>query len=149
MFLRKLTQRGDTIVEVLIAIAVITTVMSGAFLMTNRSLQGTRDAQDRVNATKLTESQLELLKNVVANNSAVVFGGSAPASFCITGSVTIVASSNSACTMDVTGAPTISQPAFSLSITRLTNTFTISNSWTSVRGNTNNNVQLKYRIYDK
>lgn len=149
MRIRQLLERGDTIVEVLISIAVISTVMGGAFIMTNRSLQGTRNAQERVNATKLTESQVELLKNVVATNSTAVFGGSAPASFCISGSATVVASSNAACTVGVTGAATTGQPQFNIAITRATNTFTVSTTWTSIRGNATNNVQLKYRVYDE
>jgi len=148
MRIRRLAERGDTIVEVLISIAVISLVMGGAFVMTNRSLQGTRDSQDRVNATKLTESQVELLKNIVATNSDAVFGSGAPASFCISGSATVVTSSNAACKVGVTGAATTGQPAFQLAITRSGNTFTVTNSWISTRGNTTNSVQLKYRVYE-
>jgi prepilin-type N-terminal cleavage/methylation domain-containing protein len=147
--LLKLAQRGDTIVEVLVAIAVISLVMGGAFVMTNRSLQDSRSAQERVNATKLTESQIELLKNLVATNPTAVFGASVPASYCLTGASAVVASTNVACTVDVSGAATIGQPAFHLSISRSGNTFTFLNSWISFRGNVTNNVVMKYRVYQQ
>jgi prepilin-type N-terminal cleavage/methylation domain-containing protein len=131
------SERGDTLVEVLIAIAVITSVMGGAFVMTNRSLQGSRDAQERVNSTKLVESQIEQTKNLAATTPTAIFGTGVPSSFCI----------NAACLVDVTGAPSTAQPNFRLTATRSGNTFTFTSTWTSVRGNVSNNVVIKYRIY--
>ena len=64
MSAKRLTERGDTIVEVLIAISVMSLLIGGAFVLTNRSLQGTRAAQERLNALKLVESQLEQLKKL-------------------------------------------------------------------------------------
>lgn len=148
MLIRDLRERGDTIVEVLVAIAVITFVMGGAFVMTNHSLQGTRDAQERVNAVKLTESQVEQIKNLVSTSPTSIFGAGVPASYCITSAGAVVNSTNAACTVGVSGAATTGQPAFHLAITRATNTFTVTNTWTSVRGNTTNTVQMKYRAYD-
>lgn len=58
----RLKQTGDTIVEVLIAIVVITTMMSGAFLSTRRSASGTRQSQERVEGLKAAEEQAERLK---------------------------------------------------------------------------------------
>jgi prepilin-type N-terminal cleavage/methylation domain-containing protein len=141
------SERGDTLVEVLIAIAVITSVMGGAFVMTNRSLQGSRDAQERVNSTKLVESQIEQTKNLAATTPTAIFGTGVPSSFCINGAGAVVASTNAACLVDVTGAPSTAQPNFRLTATRSGNTFTFTSTWTSVRGNVSNNVVIKYRIY--
>jgi type II secretory pathway pseudopilin PulG len=142
------SQKGDTIVEVLIAIAVMTSVLGGAFVMTNRSLQDTRTAQERVNAVKLVESQIELVKNVVATNPDSLFGAGVPAAYCINSSGTVLSSTNAACKVDGSGAATTTQPAFNLAITRSGNTFTATNSWTSIRGGGNNTVQMKYRAYE-
>ena len=68
-------QRGDTLVEVLIAIAVVSLILGGAYVTTNRSLYATRAAQERGNALKLAESQIEQLKGIVASNPTAVFGG--------------------------------------------------------------------------
>jgi prepilin-type N-terminal cleavage/methylation domain-containing protein len=146
--MHRLTQKGDTIVEVLIAIAVISLVMAGAFVMTNSSLQGSRTAQERTNAVKLTESQVELIKSLSATDDQALFGAGVPAAYCITNAVTVVAASNAACTVDSTGSATTVQPAYHLSVSRSGNTFTVKNTWTSIRGNTTNNVEMKYRVYD-
>jgi Tfp pilus assembly protein PilV len=149
---RKLAERGDTIVEVLISIAVISMALGGAFVTTNRSLQGTRQAQERVNATKLVEGQLEQLRAVAASNSAYIFGAGVPASYCISGSIAlpanpVVSSSNAACAVNTSGTPSSVEPVFHLSISRSGNTFTVNNTWYNVHG-TQDHVVMEYRLYD-
>lgn len=148
MFIAKAhaAERGDTIVEVLIAIAVISTILGGAFIMTNRSLQGTRDAQERVNATKLVEGQIEQIKNLAATDSTQLFG--ATGVYCIGGGAVRV-STHATCTVDVNGAvaPAGVEPRYQLTIARSGNTFTVRAVWTNVRGSTQNNVEMKYRAY--
>lgn len=144
---RPLSQKGDTIVEVLIAIAVMSLVLGGAFVMTNRNLIAARDAQERVNAVKLAEGQLEQIKSMVATTPDALFGAGVPATFCISNN-TAVNSNNAQCTMDMTGAPTTNQPAFHVIIRRTGNEFSVRNEWVSARGNTQNNVQLVYRVYE-
>lgn len=58
------TERGDTIVEVLVCILIISLVLAGAFTATNRSLQAVRDAQERSQASKLAEAQIEFIRSV-------------------------------------------------------------------------------------
>jgi hypothetical protein len=132
---------------VLIAIAVISLVLGGAYVTTNHSLLATRDAQEHGAGLKLVESQLEQLKGIAANDPNAVFGGGAPASFCVTGVTTVAASSAPGCTMDSSGAPTSRQPAYKIAITHSGNTFTIVNQWVSVQGKATANIQMKYRVY--
>lgn len=61
-WLQGLNQTGDTIVEVLLAIAVVSSVLGGAFVSANRSLRGTQISSERGEALKLVEGQLESLK---------------------------------------------------------------------------------------
>lgn len=68
----KLNYRGDTIVEVLLAIAVVSAVLGGAYISARSSLNATRMAQERSEATKYAEQQLERLKAAPPN----VFSGS-------------------------------------------------------------------------
>ncbi|HSX31884.1 MAG TPA: hypothetical protein VLF43_01360 [Candidatus Saccharimonadales bacterium] len=161
MFIRHLRkpsqfERGDTIVEVLISIAVVTMVLGGAYVTTNRSLLNTRGAQERGTALKLAESQLEQLKSVIAVTPEKIFGGGGftpPVHFCITGGVTVydstVTPGNANCKVDVNGAPAGAnvQPAYSLAITRSGNDFTIDESWLNVGGKVTDQLQLVYRIY--
>jgi len=153
---RHRSERGDTIVEVLISIAVVTMVLGGAYVTTNRSLQNTRGAQERAIALKLAESQLEQLKSVIAVTPEKIFGGGGvtpPAHYCITGGTnvydTAIAPGNQNCKVDVNGAPAAAnvQPVYDLSITRTGNSFTIDESWFNVGGKTTDQLQLTYRIY--
>jgi prepilin-type N-terminal cleavage/methylation domain-containing protein len=59
----KRLQRGDTIVEVLIAIAIISLVLTGAFSTTHASLLATRTSQEHSEALKLLESQIESIRS--------------------------------------------------------------------------------------
>lgn len=141
--LHKLNQRGDTLVEVLISIAIISLILGGAYVTTNRSLQATRDAQERGDALKLVESQLEQLKDI---DSDQLFATSF-VSYCIASGAT-VDSDDARCKVSASGSPTTVEPAYHLHITRSGNTFTINNSWMSVRGG-QNNIEMKYRVYER
>ena len=57
----KLKQRGDTIVEVLIATAVVSLVLTGAMAASNNSLKQIRAAQERSEAQAYAQSTVELL----------------------------------------------------------------------------------------
>lgn len=145
-------ERGDTIVEVLISIAVISLIIGGAYVTTNKSLLATRSSQERGNAVKLTESQLEELKGAVAKNPATIFGGGVPSPFCVyndlaTGTLQAVASTDAKCKVNVAGNPTTTEPSFQLAITRSGNDFTVKNSWIDVSGKTTDHMQIKYRVY--
>ncbi len=143
-------ERGDTIVEVLISIAVVSLILGGAYVTTNRSLQNTRASEERGNALKLVESQIEQLKGMIAQNSSAVFGGTAPASFCMSGTtVPLPSSATAACMVDSSGSPVGAavQPQYRLSITRSVNTFTVTNQWTNVGGRGNDQVTMTYRVY--
>lgn len=142
---RKLTERGDTVVEVLISIAVMSLILGGAFVTSNRSLQGTRDAEERSNALKMAETQVEQIKYLAASNPDVLFNNGM-SSFCLVGGVAVAASAPQ-CTVDSTGVQSSAQPAYSLSIERDADDFTITSSWTKVRSDQTNKVQLKYRAH--
>jgi type II secretory pathway pseudopilin PulG len=145
--LKSLTERGDTIVEVLICIAVISLILAGAFVLTNHSLQGTRAAQERLNGIKLVESQLEQIKNLAGSNASAIFGGTVPASFCVNSSSQVKASSDASCSqVGPDGTPATKQPLFSVSVSRSGNTFTVKSIWDSVTGG-KDNVEMKYNVY--
>jgi prepilin-type N-terminal cleavage/methylation domain-containing protein len=64
--LKRLDQRGDTIIEVLIAIAIGSLILGITYSTMNRSLITGRRAQERSEALKLAESQLERIKSNVS-----------------------------------------------------------------------------------
>jgi prepilin-type N-terminal cleavage/methylation domain-containing protein len=59
---RYLLQRGDTIVEVMIVLAVLGSAISIAYATASKSLINTRQAQEASQATVLAQSQLEKLR---------------------------------------------------------------------------------------
>ena len=63
-------QRGDTIIEVLLAMTVIGMSLGISYGIANRATQTGRQAQERTEALKLAESQLELLKGNI-NSGAI------------------------------------------------------------------------------
>lgn len=63
MINRRRSERGDTIVEVLIAIAVASSVLGVAYATMNRNLIIMRNNQERTEATKIAQAQIESLKS--------------------------------------------------------------------------------------
>jgi Tfp pilus assembly protein PilV len=59
---RSRQQSGDTIVEVLIAIVVIATVLTGGFLLSRSSLKAVRASEERSQALNLLQGQVEALR---------------------------------------------------------------------------------------
>lgn len=152
----KARQRGDTLVEVLISILVVSMILTGAYVTTNRSTVGIRDSQEHAEALKLAQGQLEQLR---ANSSSdqAVFSQPDNTPFCMVGGAPVQVSSQSdggKCKVDRAGAPTTGQPAYELNIVRQDctiatgcNEFTIKASWDSVTGSGRANEQMVYRLY--
>ena len=86
--MKTLSQAGDTIVEVLIAIAVTSMVLTGAFVSTRQSTLGTRKSQERVEALKVAEEQLERLRELTAVPGNQFTNSGQPSYTCVTTSST-------------------------------------------------------------
>ncbi len=97
--LRKLNQAGDTIVEVLIVLAVLGLALSIAYATANRGLQQSRNAQEHSQALGIINSQVELLRSAFAKqNGAAIETQGAAGPFCLSTSganVTITPLANS------------------------------------------------------
>lgn len=65
-------QRGDTIVEVLLAMSVIGLVLGASFGIANRSVRLGQEAQERTEALKIAETQLEMLRSEFKVNVALL-----------------------------------------------------------------------------
>lgn len=147
-------ERGDTIVEVLIAVAVVSLILGGAYVTTNRNLLAVRSAQERVNALKLAESQIEQIKGLAAIDPDKLFAtagpNAAPNPFCIAKATGLpVAADKPACSVDLAGDPALSgvEPRFNISITRTGNDFLLTERWADVSGRVTDELQLRYRVY--
>lgn len=150
-------ERGDTIVEVLIAIAVVSLILGGAYVTTNRSLIATRAAEERGNALKLAESQVEQLKGLAKSDPAAIFSGTTPLPFCISSDTglpvlakTAGGSYTTECRLGAGGTPTSVQPIYNVAITRAADghTFTVTNEWDNASGKILESLNLIYRVYE-
>ncbi|HSX34131.1 MAG TPA: prepilin-type N-terminal cleavage/methylation domain-containing protein [Candidatus Saccharimonadales bacterium] len=147
-------QRGDTLVEVMIAIVIVASVIGGAYTVSNRSLQATRGAQERSGALKLGEAQLEQLKNQVTTDSTKIFGATVPTNFCLASDATgthvydfTQASQKVNCIVNVDGTPSTAQPNYTINIVRTGNDFKLTETWADISGKFNDSLQLNYRAY--
>jgi Tfp pilus assembly protein PilV len=119
--IRTKSQTGDTIVEVLLSIAVLSSVLGGAFVSANHSLKSTRAAQERGEALKLVESQVEQLGATPLN----CYSPADPANCKYT--------------------PPGSGVTYHVTITRVVDTVTVKADWENVFGTGSDNVEIVYR----
>jgi len=130
-------QRGDTIVEVMISIAVVSLVLVAGYVTTTRSVNGMEDTEEHSEALQLAQTQLEYLHNTTAlpannkcfDNKGVIVGG------------------NSCLVNSSGGAAAGGQLQFDINITQVnTQTFAVAVTWPSIDNpGTTNNVTLDYQ----
>lgn len=147
-------QRGDTIVEVLLAIAVVSGVLGGAYVSATKSLNNNRQAQERGEATKFVESQIERLKVAASDPTK---GISSNDVFCIDTGINRIDFDSSMTDMPslLADTPTIYPAAcngnsgvqYGLSIVRSGQTFTVRARWDGANGNNRDEVAIVYRLY--
>lgn len=149
----QLGQRGDTIVEVLVCIAVVSLILAGAFVTTHRSSTGVRNSQEHAEALKLIQSQVEQLRANASDGDKSVFTKGAP--FCMVDSMPLSASTMpdaAKCKQNSSGSPTTTEPVYKLTIDRTTSgggsLFTVAAKWESVTGNGQAQESIVYRLYE-
>ena len=161
-----ITRRGDTIVEVLIVLGIISLILGGAFVTTNKNLQTSRDTQERVNALKLAEAQVEQIRNLTQTKEIDLFSNPSSTPYCIEPGPVKVATNNlykyaaPRCLLRTDG--TISDvgdaPVFAMTIVGpdANDVFEVRSTWVSLNNRTDandnddsdlNTVILKYRAH--
>ncbi len=141
------TMRGDTIVEVLIAMTIIAFVLGASFSLSGRSTKNTIEARERSEALKLVEGQIEILKSKRTTDPTL--GSYQTGSFCFQ-----TAAPQSKFPSTDTANCTVSGPGYRLSIvyTAIAHSsgtpdpgyYTFSAVWDSLKGG-QNNASLDYR----
>lgn len=157
MNILKRNQRGDTILEVLLVIAVLSLVLTISMALSNRSSQGNRQAQERGEASKMAESQIEYLKSYITSttNPALPASGS---KFCMktngTPTATIAGNIPSDAQQETFSAFNDAALAeckkgefYHSYIERQGNTFTAHTRWTKVNGNGIDEATMVHRVY--
>ena len=132
--IRGKNQRGDTIVEVLIAIGIESLVLVTAYATTNRNVAIMQNTREQTQAQKLVEKQIELLRAYPAF-SGTCFSGSSPAN----GNDCKLKNNGSAAGTGYTGA------VYDMNISKTSDTYTISAKWDKIGGSTGN-VTMYYQL---
>jgi Tfp pilus assembly protein PilV len=146
----KINNRGDTILEVVIAITLLALLLTGALALTQKNLQAEQSSQEHNEALQLAQSQIEELRNYATNN---VLPSGNP--FCLVASGASVGYADTPsqkCDVNAAGAasPTSIQPNFVLTVTPPaagSSLYSISVDWQDVNGLNKDNVTLYYQIY--
>lgn len=147
---RRKNQRGDTIVEVLIAIGIVSLVLTTAYNMSNRNRQTMQNTREQTQAQKLVEGQIELLREQenpsnMSNKCFVRIAGEGGD----TEDLEPRSTSDNQCLVDANGyqaASDYSGAKYSLSINySSSNVYTIKATWDKLGGGTGN-VTMYYSL---
>lgn len=137
--MKKLQNRGDTIVEVLISIAITSVVLVGSITVANTSLKQIRMAQERSEAQKIGTGAVEGLDVYLDTHAHTAFGSK----FCRTpGSNTLVNAAVAAnCNFGTDNRYHVSSERLN---NGTTNTYKTTVSWDGLNGSPQN-VEIVYR----
>lgn len=64
---------GDTIIEVMLALAILSLVLGASYAVASRSLRGSQAAQERIEALQIAQSMLETVRLYAIKDDASVF----------------------------------------------------------------------------
>lgn len=153
---RRTDQRGDTIVEVLVALAVLGAVLGGAYVVVNRNVLSNQSSQERIQAVKIAESQFERLKIVAANNPSALSW----TNFCVTQTNTRANTTQSECLVNANGVPTTAIPNYRINVQRVAwvsipgpgnsqagSRFQATITWDSIGGGSTDSLSYFYEVY--
>jgi prepilin-type N-terminal cleavage/methylation domain-containing protein len=142
--------RGDTIIEVMVVLAILGMAIGISYSTANNSLLDIRQAEEHAQATEYAQSQLEILRTMLAPTSPNIF---IAGPYCMpqTPPYTPIAVPNSSC--QIGGEPFSIQindlsVEFPLNTSIPPDTFQILVTWPDVRGQGNDTVTLDYQLHE-
>lgn len=139
--------KGDTIVEVLIVLAVLGGALGFAYGIANKSLLQGQDAQEHTEAVKILEGQIEQLRAVVSQAGS---NPSFPSYFCLDANNNPQSIGNPANHSSYPPACVKGQSLFYIYIipnNPSANTYLATCVWDNVMGTGQDTVTLAYRVY--
>lgn len=102
--IKKYKQTGDTIVEVLIAVAIVSLILAISYSIANHNVRVVQDAQEHSQALQLAQRQLEFLR----------VQGSIPSGNCFSSAGAVV--SGASCNVDASDTPTLNPPVYKIKL---------------------------------
>ncbi len=131
--------RGDTIVEVMIVLAVLGLAIGISYATANRSLINARQAQENAQATTLAQSQVEALRSLADDTTPNIFQAGP---YCLSAAAPYAIQTGTDCnrgTIPYTVGITYTNAP--------TDTFTVRVSWPDVNGEGTDTVTQVYRLH--
>lgn len=152
-------KRGDTIVEVTLALTVLALVLGTSSVLANRNTKTLQNAQEKNVAVRYAQQQIEFLKNKAVSDISVFSDYMDGKNFCMTnGSSSPVELKPDTCKIANGGADYIQKITFEpvegeadIYNAKAVVEWDTLTSWTDASGSTQNkgSVQLTYRVYTK
>ncbi len=139
----RLSQRGDSIVEVIIVLAVLSLALSIAYATSNQSLLATRQAQENSQATEILRSQLETLRSYAAYPPTSPNNIFRTPDYCIATNGNVMLTTDPACYQRNLYRVAINYVVGGTS----QDTFTATATWEDAQGHGNDVVTLVYRLH--
>jgi prepilin-type N-terminal cleavage/methylation domain-containing protein len=160
---RSSKQRGDTIVEVLIVLAVVGLALAVSYSIANRSLLGVRQAQEHSEALQIAQTQIERLRvavpNAVANGTLLTALQPAPNQyFCMEADSTSIVPVPTATYPLLPSPPPFNlsaydtncqiQSRYGVAITYTAGVYNVQVRWDDVASSASfDNIDLAYKVY--
>lgn len=158
-----LSQKGDTLVEVLIAMVIVSVVLGGAYVSSNNSFKATQTAKERDIALRVAESQVERIRGFKTQQPNAPINNDT----CFTPALAMVGNSglppldtdnlrgtggsyNAACVVTSVGAtyaPGVNDIPYHSDIQASGNDYTVHVRWPRSGGGQNQEIILRYRYY--
>jgi type II secretory pathway pseudopilin PulG len=150
---KKLGNRGDTIIEIMIVLSVLGFAIGVTYATANRSLLNVRQAEESTEATTLVQSQIESLRTLTqytVGQPNDIFDQTTPG-FCIDSSGNVQTITNSGPTDQASyPASCLIDNLYYLFVSYedpTTSTFEVQAVWADVLGQGEDSVTMFYRIY--
>ena len=145
-YLKKIVknQRGDTIVEVMVSLIILSLVITSVYAIVSRSLDSGSLASQRTEALSLAQSQVDLLANARTNDPTFATDYQSNTPFCINtdGSKNTTAPNNSDKLCD-----SFSGTQYNVGVSYANNIFTITAQWPSATATGGqDNLNLYYKL---
>ncbi|MDB5163796.1 MAG: hypothetical protein JWS12_414 [Candidatus Saccharibacteria bacterium] len=135
--MKRLNQLGDTIIEVLICLAILGASLGTAYALSTRSLNGNRASQERGEALKLAQTQIEELRAYASNTANAATWSSATGvaqtghSYCMTNSGGVAVAAATAQVNPVAESDTFPSTAYNSACSNLNGLYNVSISYYS------------------
>jgi Tfp pilus assembly protein PilV len=152
----KLSDVGDTLVEVLIASSIVGFILVGAYVAVNHNVTVELQSQERSSALELDQIQIEKLRALVINDSNYLSSQPTSSPFCIGGggvnSTSIEPSGNcNFSTGDVWSSSPSTTPNYEVTISATNSAnwdqITVTATWTAIGTDAPGVATLDYRFY--